>query len=208
MRAILCDEPTHDAAEPGEGDTVEQIVLSEISVVLRSGELHPMNYYAFTYMRKFLGLLGGEGRKPGGRFGGTQLCTEGLATCPPDSDFTAIQLLVTQRVVDRMHTWCLGHPGDTSGWSFLTFLLERMNDSTVRTTLIRKTVEHAVSLAWDGEPLWRFVDGCVARFEIALEGDGLLPANPSVSGPRWRAWARLAKASKDSGPYIGGTGVD
>jgi hypothetical protein len=206
LRSILCHENTQDPADSWAGDDVERIVISEISVVLRSGELHPMNYYAFTYMRKFLGLLGRERRNPGGS--DSQSCIEGLATCPPDSDFSAIQLLATQRVVDRMHTWCLAHPGDTSGWSFLTFLLERMSDNAIQAALVRKTVEYAVSLAWDGEPLWRFVDICIARFEISLDSDGLLPTNPSVSGPRWRAWARWAKASKDSSPYIRGTGVD
>ncbi|KAL8797403.1 MAG: hypothetical protein Q9195_000558 [Heterodermia aff. obscurata] len=75
----------------------------ELAVVMKAGERHPRNYYAWNYARDLLrAICGGE---------------EELGT----------RKVLMGESLREVHYWCLQHPGDISGWSFLLFLL-RMGD--------------------------------------------------------------------------------
>lgn len=70
------------------------ILSTELDVVLRAGELHPRNYYAFSHIRQVSVLLLEKG-----------------ASWDPS-------------MIDRVIDWCLAHPRDISGWSFAVYILD------------------------------------------------------------------------------------
>ena len=86
----------------------------ELRIVTKAAERHPANYYAWNYLRDLFAAVsavsGGDvGREMGRAF------REALAV----------------RSMREVHAWCLRHPRDVSGWSFLVFLL-RVVDSDGR----------------------------------------------------------------------------
>ncbi|KAA8574314.1 hypothetical protein EYC84_005804 [Monilinia fructicola] len=64
------------------------------SIVMVAAERHPRNYYAWTHMRWLV-----------------ESVSDGLDA----STYLSM--------IDNVKKWCLRHPGDTSGWSFLLFCL-------------------------------------------------------------------------------------
>lgn len=70
---------------------------SELETVLQAGELHPKNYYAFSYMRQLSVLLGDLGWH------------------------------WTESALERLVKWCLAHQRDVSGWSFALYALGLSN---------------------------------------------------------------------------------
>jgi len=104
-------------------------VLRESRVVLKSGERHANNYYAFQYARRVL----------------VQSLSTGL---PGQSNL----------VLGETKQWCLKHPSDTSGWSYLLFLLLH---TTQERESVGKAVQEvcvfAVDCRWRGEALWVFL---------------------------------------------------
>lgn len=84
---------------------VQRFWDEELGVVMKAGERHPRNYYAWDYARDLLrelagwqGQGGGDGRRKGLARGG----------------------------LGEVHRWCLQHPRDVSGWAFLEFLLREI----------------------------------------------------------------------------------
>lgn len=76
-------------------------VLRDLTdVVMISAEKHPRNYYAWLHMRWLFKECAGA-----------------------DSDFNIPKLLLTVK------SWVLRHPGDTSGWSFLLYVLLSLSQS-------------------------------------------------------------------------------
>lgn len=79
---------------------------SELVTVKRAGERHPRNYYAWNYARVLfehlsLSLWGGV-----------------------DYEMKrGIRRELATRSIRDVHRWCLQHPRDISGWSFVVFLL-------------------------------------------------------------------------------------
>lgn len=83
-------------AEAEEEAAEKNTWLHELDLVLRAGERHPRNYYAWQYARDLSAeLKGGQ---------------EGM-------------VLRRRMTVEKVYRWCLAHPRDISGWSFLAFLL-------------------------------------------------------------------------------------
>lgn len=78
-------------------------IVHEVSVVLKAGDRHFANYVAFDYARQMYDLL-----LPAGR----------------PSDVQDSQS-VHKRIVEQVCSWCLAHPRDISGWTFLDFLLRK-----------------------------------------------------------------------------------
>lgn len=78
----------------------------ELVIVMKAGERHPRNYYAWQYARELFWLV--HERRPG--------LVEGVRR---DWKF----LGQSSRLV---HVWCLMHPRDVSGWAFLVFSLKRL----------------------------------------------------------------------------------
>ncbi|ESZ97083.1 hypothetical protein SBOR_2513 [Sclerotinia borealis F-4128] len=119
-------------------------VLGDLtSIVMVAAERHPRNYYAFSHMRWLVESVEG-----------------GLS---------ASTYLV---MIDNVKKWCLRHPGDTSGWSFLLFCLSsdtilKALDPVVRTSLIcEEVLGMAISLRWKEESLWVFLRTLVASGNV------------------------------------------
>lgn len=127
-------------------ETIRELFVAEADVVLRAGELHPKNYYAFSYLRELHGLLAGF------VLGGNE-----------DGDgLEALAISVVTPVLD----WCLAHPRDISGWMFVLYLLEAVHDDRVRADAVSRTVRFALSVGWEGESLWTFLDMAARSFGV------------------------------------------
>lgn len=165
---------------PSDLENAKRILLSELSVVLKSAEHHPMNYYAFSYIRQFLNLLERKLNQTPGDGAGSGLEPHFDRGHPHQQGQGPVTLksLVTERVLERTHSWCLGHPGDISGWSFLGFLLELADDSAAQRSVVERTVRYAADIAWDGEALWTFLDGAIAKFDMRF--DQVIPHGNAV----------------------------
>ncbi|KAJ8059994.1 hypothetical protein OCU04_011606 [Sclerotinia nivalis] len=113
------------------------------SIVMVAAERHPRNYYAWSHMRWLMNSLEG-----------------------------GIQTSTYLAIIDNVKKWCLKHPGDTSGWSFLLFCISSptyMNTSgwVVQKSLISEEVlGMAISLRWKEESLWVFLRTLVASGDI------------------------------------------
>ncbi|KAF7918984.1 hypothetical protein BELL_0619g00020 [Botrytis elliptica] len=75
-------------------------------------------------------------------------------------------------IIYNVKKWCLGHPGDTSGWSFLLSCLSSPTFLTATSPVDRKSsiceevLGMAVSLKWKEESLWVFLRTLVASGNI------------------------------------------
>ena len=117
------------------------------AVVMIAAERHPRNYYAWLHMRWLLT-----------KFAGTE---EGF-------DFS--------KLVFTVKNWALRHPGDTSGWSFLLFVLfsPRSRESPEATSgrleahssICREVLGLAVSFKWIHESVWVFLRTLVGFGEV------------------------------------------
>ncbi|KAI9376513.1 hypothetical protein BJX61DRAFT_538750 [Aspergillus egyptiacus] len=167
---------------------VQELLRAELSVVLRAGELHPRNYYAFSYMRQMHHILS--------EFGGDET-----------ADGTA---QLARSIITPTLDWCLAHPADISGLMFLLYLLDAAPDTTCRLAAVSKVARFALDIGWEGEGIWTFVDLAVRCFslvdslresrghpwDILLHPDCVdrLPAAGGKPVPPWRAWLSRARA--------------
>lgn len=95
------DNIKHSAQQQNSRSTQEALLESEMQIVMRAGERHPRNYYAWGYARNLI----------------TSTSTStSTSTYPP-----ALSNL------NQTHKWCLLHPRDISAWSFLTFLFHHLH---------------------------------------------------------------------------------
>lgn len=164
-----------------------QLEREELDIVLRAAELHPKNYYAFSYMRQLHALLAGLG--PG----------------EADQDSWAVQL--AQPLVDPVLDWCLANPRDISGWIFAQYLLYNVPGHRIRVNAIGRVVRFARDVGWDGESLWTFIDQTVRQFNLEGVLDDVLPcpekkelgvsASAGHDGPqKWPWLLQLARAQE------------
>ncbi|KAL1957140.1 hypothetical protein VTO42DRAFT_6283 [Malbranchea cinnamomea] len=155
-------------------ETAHRVVLSELSVVLKSAEHHPMNYYGFSYMRQLLELVLHILTQSSDHKNNDSLKSRGYQdniSQNSSEDPLTLRSLVTKDVLEKTHLWCLSHPGDVSGWSFLRFLLKLVDHSGVCREIVEKTMQFAIDIAWDGEALWSFVDNAIRQFRACFERD-------------------------------------
>lgn len=113
------------------------------SVVMTAAERHPRNYYAWCHARWLTGLIP---REQEGR--------------------------VLRDTVDAVKGWCFRNHTDTSGWSFLSFVLAKL-DGTVGSSVLEETCKFAASFQWTNESTWVFLrtlatSGAVADRELLL----------------------------------------
>lgn len=101
--------------EMDESQTSKHIWSRELHVVMKAGERHPRNYYAWNYARQLFGIV----RCFVGRVG----------------DYRNL-LIVTS---GEVHRWCLMQPRDISGWAFLGFWLENVRDQERRREHLRSS---------------------------------------------------------------------
>lgn len=84
------------------------LVNKELAIVMKAGERHPRNYYAWNYARDIVRL---------GTPTTTSTAGEEVSEGEEEKEW--------ESCVAKVHKWCLSHPRDISGWSFLLFLLLR-----------------------------------------------------------------------------------
>lgn len=96
-------------------------------VVMIAGERHPRNYYAWCHARWLTSLI-------------------------PDSQ----QLTALEELMGATKAWCFRNHTDTSGWSFLHFLLMRL-DGSRSAAVLEETARLATSLQWTNESTWVFL---------------------------------------------------
>ncbi|KAJ5502082.1 Protein prenyltransferase [Penicillium fimorum] len=160
---------------------------TELDVVLRAGELHPKNYYAFNYMRQLDVLL--------------------AATVEKTTAQSTWEIRSAQSVVERVVDWCLANPRDISGWSFGIYLLSNTPEQHMRVNALERVVKFALNVGWEGESLWTFVDQASRQFglESVIEHTMLLywdQESRSCDPPRvqdsqqkksWQTWLARAR---------------
>lgn len=141
----------HCIAPSGQGNSdAETVWTTEVEVVMRAGDRHPKNYYAWAYARRLYEFLSQK----------TPKAQSGLRPSQFLADCSAFLIL----------GWCLSHPTDISGWSFLLFLLQKLNHEPERQRAIFDQVwSFTCRFTWWGEALWWFL-----RTVLAMEG--ILPA--------------------------------
>jgi hypothetical protein len=119
------------------------------TVVLVAAERHPRNYYAWLHMRWVLQ-----------NFQHSDNSGE-----PTDSN--------ASKIVSIVKDWCLRHPGDTSGWSFLLFCLFSPESSNtpieINSSICKEVLGLAASFQWTHESVWVFLRTLVATGEIEEE---------------------------------------
>ncbi|KAJ5787356.1 Protein prenyltransferase [Penicillium paradoxum] len=126
-------------------DELLQLQQRELEVVLRAGELHPKNYYAFSYMRQLYVLLADAVEKTAQATGKTKFAMS---------------------IVDRVTDWCLANPRDISGWSFGIYILSNLPEQQIRVHTLQRVVQFALNVGWEGESLWTFVDQTSRQFYL------------------------------------------
>jgi len=129
----------------GSREAFELLWRTELEVVERSGARHPKNYYAWSYVRWILGFI----------------AERDLSKPPEDSTW-----FLAECSAWRIHDWCLAHPTDISGWSFLVCLLQMMRHKPKCQREIFKSVwEFTSKFSWEGEAVWWFL-----RAVLTMEG--------------------------------------
>lgn len=119
-------------------------------VVLIAAERHPRNYYSWLHMRWLL---------QNSRFG-----SNGNSS---DVD--------QEKILCVLRSWCLRHPADTSGFSFLLFYLSYLESSRkppgsqpcdASSSICKEVLGLAVSFKWSHESVWVFLRTLVASGEV------------------------------------------
>lgn len=110
-------------------------------VVYVAGEMHPRNYYAWTYARN---LVSSQPQLNGGW----------------DAD-------KIQELTEKTERWCRIHYYDTSGWSFLLELAIKFPQHSEG--IFRRTAAVAKSFSWCGEAVWNFLRNMI--FVPAVEAN-------------------------------------
>lgn len=165
-------------------ETIRELFVAEMDVVLGAGEIHPRNYYAFSYARELMGLFAG--------FSGDG---DGGLEC------------LAMSVVTSVLEWCLAHPRDISGWMFVLFLLEVVHNQSFRIDAIKRTVRFALDVGWEGESLWTFVDMAARSFGVVRSVQDMIRSQPgAISDPSmseislegtekpWMVWVARVRA--------------
>lgn len=172
---ILLQHPTAEALLERE--------RTELNGVLRAAELHPKNYYAFTYMRHLHVLLAKS------------------ATDIKDGPGWTVELART--LIRPVLDWCLSNPRDISGWMFGKYLLSHVPDQQIRADAVRRVLCFARDIKWEGESAWTFIDQTLREFDLESVVDDVLAFNqePHIivemnedTSENWPWQARLARA--------------
>jgi hypothetical protein len=126
------------------------IFNDELDAVLKAGERHANNYYAWGYGRSLVGFMDSVRERSGRN-----------STWPRRDE-----------AVSKVLGWCKSHPSDTSGWSFLLFLLlhEKCEGNQVLST-ISEVLGFAVAVKWEKEALWNFVRTAIVAYRFRSDQD-------------------------------------
>ena len=190
---VMQSNTSDDRSQPNRlgMETVQALFITELDAVLRAGELHPKNYYAFSYLRELHRMLANAVGAEGG--------------------FVELARSLFPASLD----WCLSHPRDIYGWMFLLYLLEAIQDSPIAVESTKRVAQFALDVGWDGESLWTFVDMAAMKFGLVetvqdmLQSRGIAPMNSAMSrlsihetaipGQQWKTWVAMVKGYWDAG---------
>ncbi|EED23717.1 conserved hypothetical protein [Talaromyces stipitatus ATCC 10500] len=148
---------------------LRKLILQELDVVCKSGQLHPRNYYAFSYMRQLHALVCQYDSPK----------EETLLKEASENTSQALLLTLALVMVEPMLKW----------WSSFA-LKDKM--AKERKWALKRTIHFAVHIAaWESESLWTFVDLMVARFGVdilpAVDTDvSAIGDNGISAGARWQ----------------------
>lgn len=132
---FLLDE---ESISPHQSDIVD-VSKAELDAVFAAGERHPKNYYAWQYARHLFVKL-------------QRKHTDGT-----DRSWTVSYNSLMEMLTPLVKIWCCKHPSDISGWSFLSFLLPRLESITMRQTMVEEVLDYAINLRFVHESLWVFL---------------------------------------------------
>ncbi|PYH36549.1 uncharacterized protein BO87DRAFT_374893 [Aspergillus neoniger CBS 115656] len=192
LRQMLFDGSERLTRREDDRETVsnQEVLKKELSVVLRSGELHPKNYYGFTYIRQLLDIL---------------------SSCDDDQGDVSARLaaLLIPEVLD----WCIAHPSDISGWMFTLRLLDWARDEKTKADSIDRVLRFALNVGWEGESIWTFVDlatkmigvGASEKAQCRTPSNALayLPLSEVGAADGWKACLERARAAWVAGQQAG-----
>lgn len=123
----------------------EELWRAQMVVVMKAGERHPKNYYAWHHLRQLHGFLVSR--------------TDGK-----------IDSMLCLYSIPKIHQWCLMHPRDISGWSFTIYLINISIETLQAETTalkdfhdvvakIRYATEDFVSkYEWTGNSIGHFIE--------------------------------------------------
>lgn len=126
----------------------------ELSVVMKAGERHPRNYYSWSHIRWFMSICWYHRERD-------------------------VQDYYPKLVANIQH-WCLTHPGDTSGWSFLLHLLSfpptlrtsvsqshiAMMQKASCVSVCKEVLDLALTFRWRNEAIWVFLRTLISGSHI------------------------------------------
>lgn len=133
-------------------------VKSEFDAVFKAGEQHPKNYYAWQYARRLIELLVSISQ---------QSETQSNRAQPNVQDIVNIS-------ATRVKDWCLRHPSDTSGWSFLLFILGYVDNLPTRKDTVSNILDLTFGFRWQHESLWVFIRTVLSDPSILADGQAPL----------------------------------
>lgn len=152
-----------------------ELARAELDIVLRAGELHPKNYYAFSYMRHLHALF-----------------VDMLVDVRERSNWTLVLALT---LLHPALDWCLANPKDISGWVFGKYLLDNAPELQLRADAIARVLRFARDVGWEGESLWTFIDLTARQYgledvidEILCRDQGAISASQTSDQSTQERW--------------------
>jgi hypothetical protein len=127
----------HSVGQGSQNAAPLQYAQTVLQPIFKSGERHPMNYHAWQYARRVVNRLQ------------ETTLENALRPNPWLEEFLMACALAVKG-------WCCQHPSDTSGWSFLLFLLPRLCTSQ-REHIVKQVLDFATNLDARQESLWVFL---------------------------------------------------
>ncbi|KAL8733361.1 MAG: hypothetical protein Q9166_002185 [cf. Caloplaca sp. 2 TL-2023] len=138
------------------GGSLAALLMKEMEIVMVAGERHARNYYAWEYARQM-----------------TRTCMGSLTREMEEFrklEDEPLDRRVWEQCTRMIHQWCLMHPRDISGWSFLVFLMDRRSlfgglelgeasnamKNTIR-DIFQKTFDFVEKYNWKGESIEWFL---------------------------------------------------
>ena len=133
----------------------------ELVVVFGAAEGHASNYYAFMHARRAVEML---------------LLIPGWIP-KREGDVEGKGATELREAVQKMQEWCLAHPRDIAGWTFLAWLLKRVGDRDLQARVWRAVDKFKRDMRWDGESVRWFIDAS----RSSAEAGGNEDSAPSIA---------------------------
>ncbi|KAF2709375.1 protein prenylyltransferase [Pleomassaria siparia CBS 279.74] len=173
-RAWLLDLLIPITLTDSSGKPLIVFVRAELDVVLKSGERHPKNYYAFQYGRRLFARL-------------HKLNLDGT-----DHGWKMSYHEILMTSVLLVKAWCCQHPSDISGWTFLLHLLPSLEHVHQRRQIAEEVLEYAISLRAEQASLWVFLRTILADSFLEGERDVVLQSLHTFQQTRTRTGGDLS----------------